>query len=104
MRDLRVLAFQGLIEKLKIKLYPNYQLLLNMEQESAKTSKAYSNSEATNESTLRENKDTIVNFKDNALANLYFLTFEKCPEAPEAIRKQQWLTPTRLKQLQTPKR
>ena len=35
---------------------------------------------------------------------MYFPTFEKCPEAPEAIRKQQWLTPTRLKQLQTPKK
>ena len=75
-----------------------------MEQESAKTSKAHSNSEATNESTLRAKKDTIVNLKDSALANLYFSTFEKCPGAPEAIRKQQWLTPTRLKQLQTPKK
>ena len=75
-----------------------------MEQESAKTSKAYENSEATKESTLRANKETIVNFKDNALANLYFPTFEKCPEASAAIRKQRRLTPTRLKQLQTPKR
>ena len=53
---------------------------------------------------MRVNKDTIVNFKDNALANLYFPTFEKCPEASEAIRKQRRLTPTRPKQLQTPKK
>ena len=29
---------------------------------------------------------------------------EKCPEALEAIRKQRWLAPTHLKQLQTPKK
>jgi len=40
----------------------------------------------------------------NALADFVFPTFEKCPDAPEAVRKQRWLTPTHLKQLQTPKK
>lgn len=40
----------------------------------------------------------------NSLADLMFPTFEKCLDAPEAIRKQRWLTLTHLKQLQTPKR
>lgn len=40
----------------------------------------------------------------NALADLVFPTFEKYPDVPEAVRKQRWLTPTQLKQLQTPKR
>ena len=38
MRGFEDLTFQGLIEKLKIKLFPNYKLL-NMDQESAKSSK-----------------------------------------------------------------
>ena len=92
--------------KILIKLH---KLLLNMDQESAKSTKASSSSEPANEANLRANhanNDKLANSRDNAvwedknaLADLGFPTFEKCPEAPEAIRKQRWLTPTHLKQL-----
>jgi len=44
--------FSGFNRKLKIKLYPNYQLLLNMDQESAESSKTSSSSEPANEANL----------------------------------------------------
>jgi Ulp1 protease family, C-terminal catalytic domain len=46
---------------------------------------------------LANSRDNAVGEDKNALADLGFPTFEKCPEAPEAIRKQRWLTPTHLK-------
>ena len=49
-------------------------------------------------------KDNANGKEKNARTNVGFLTFEKCLNAPEAIRKQRSLALAHLKQLQTPKR
>ena len=51
-----------------------------MEQESAQNSNAFLNFEPANEANLIAKKDTLVNIKNNALADLGFQTFEKCPQ------------------------
>ena len=56
-----------------------------MEQESAQNSNALLNFEPANEANLIAKKDTLVKIKNNAeennaLADLGFQTFEKCPQ------------------------